>query len=143
MLPGSECDVNSVCYRDQCVSMNNLDPSLINTEYETETLDLTAHCSSGNNPNELKASNGDPHAGIECVNWENDFLCGQSQECPKAHDSSTMGLYIKHVCCGKCSSKSHAIFALFNRGRINQRGSILIPFIFIGFIFKYELIGKF
>ncbi len=134
MLPGSECGRNSICYRDQCVSMSDLDSSLFNIEYNTETLDLTTHCSLGSTPNELTSSNHDPHTEPVCINWENDFLCEQSQACPKNSDSSTLGLYIRHVCCGKCSSKPYLVVALFNRARRNQTCSILISFVFISFI---------
>ncbi|CAF2818352.1 unnamed protein product [Rotaria sp. Silwood2] len=105
MLPGSECGENLICYLDKCVSKNDIDPSLFNSDFDTEILYLNTHCSSGNNPKELAAHNHDLHHGIECIDWENDFLCEPSQRCPKVDDSSTLDLYIKHVCCAKCSPK--------------------------------------
>ncbi|CAF3675070.1 unnamed protein product [Adineta steineri] len=121
MLPGSQCDINSVCYEDQCVSLDNLDSSLTNIEYDNKILDLTTHCTSNNNPEDLKASNHDPHTDIKCINWENDYLCHPSEACPQTDDSSTRGLYIRHVCCAKCSSTPHTISTILNRARINQR----------------------
>jgi hypothetical protein len=126
MLPGSECGVNSICYLDQCVLINEVD---LNIEYDANTLDLTTHCTSGHDANELSASNHDLHHEIECVDWENDFLCAQS--CPKPDDSSTTGLYIRHVCCGKCSPKSHPVVQLFSHGRLKSNCSILPLIIFI------------
>ena len=134
MLPGSECGDKSICYLDQCVSENDLDSSLLNSEFDDEILDLTTHCSSGQSANELAASNQDPHYAIECINWENDFLCKRSQACPTEDDSSTQGLYIKHVCCGKCSTNFESIKTIFSRAKLNQSWSIFIITV-ISFLF--------
>ncbi|CAF0814562.1 unnamed protein product [Rotaria sordida] len=139
MLPGSECGENSICYRDKCVSKNNIDPLLFNNDFDTEILYLNTHCSSSNNPKELVASNHDIHHNIECIDWENDFLCEPSQICPKIDDSTTLDLYIKHVCCAKCSPKGNSIVALFNKTRINRIDSMFILMILISlcFLLKY------
>ena len=76
MLPGSECGINSICYLDQCVSINDVD---LNIEYVNDILDLTTYCTSGHDPNKLSVSNHDVHHDIECIDWENDFLCQSSQ----------------------------------------------------------------
>jgi hypothetical protein len=134
MLPGSNCGNNSICYLDQCISMNNLDLSLLNIEYDTEILDLTTYCSSNGDSNVLKDSNHDPHHAIECINWENDFLCEKSRLCPKSDDSSIFGLYIKHVCCEKCSSKSNLDISAFNQARRKAKCSIIISICLIFFL---------
>jgi len=134
MLPGSECGDNSICYLDQCISMNNLDSSLLNIEYDTEILDLTTHCSSGGDSNVLKTSNHDRHHDIQCINWENDFLCEQSRSCPKSDDSSVTGLYIKHICCEKCSSKFTSDLSAFNQARRKAKCSIIISISWIFFV---------
>jgi hypothetical protein len=136
MLPGSECGLNSICYLDQCVSINDLDPSVLNIEYETEILDLSTHCTSGHGPSDLTASNHDPRNEVKCINWETDFLCEQSQKCPKSDDSSVRGLYTRHICCEKCAPKSHSVIAAFSRARINGRSSLFISIIWIILLFN-------
>jgi len=133
MLPGSSCGENSVCYLDKCVSINELDSSLLNPEYEMDILDLSKHCSSNGDPQEFKSSNHDPHQTIQCINWENDFLCESSRTCPKSDDSTVGGLYMKHLCCEKCSSKFASILSIFNHARkkeLNLR-KFLLPFFFL------------
>jgi hypothetical protein len=132
MLPGSDCGDNSICYLDQCISRNNID---LNIEYDINIRDLTEHCSSGGNLNTLKSSNHDPHDAVQCTNLENDFLCEQSQSCPKSNDLSISGLYIRHICCEKCSLEIHSIQSAFNQAkRIN---SFFITF-FIYLIILYH-----
>ena len=135
MLPGSFCDENSICYFDKCVPITELDSSILNPEYEMDVRDLRQHCSSGGDPNVLKSSNRDPHQPIECINWENDFLCEATQACPKHDGSTTSDLYIKHLCCEKCSSKSTSIINAFNHVRTNNESSkILLSFILFFFL---------
>ncbi|CAF4544880.1 unnamed protein product [Rotaria sp. Silwood1] len=140
MLPGSECGENSICYLDKCVSKNDINPSLFNNDFDTEILYLNTHCSSSNNPKELSASNYDSRHNIECIDWENDFLCEPSQSCPKPDDSSTLDLYIKHVCCAKCSSKVNSIITLFNQARVYRTSPMFVLIILTSLsFFTYKL----
>jgi hypothetical protein len=141
MLPGSDCGDNSICHLDQCVSMNDLDSSVLTTEFDSEILDLTKHCTSGGDSNALKVSNHDSHHAIQCLDWENDFLCEQSRSCPTSDDSSFLGLYTKHICCKKCSSKAvRSVISAFNQARRNENCSIII-FIFLVFYYSYLIIS--
>ncbi|CAF4548753.1 unnamed protein product [Rotaria socialis] len=138
MLPGSECGENSICYLDKCVSNSDLDSSLLIKDYDIETLNLHAHCTSGHKPEDLTASNHDPHHRIQCIDWENDFLCQKSQKCPTDGASSTVDLYRKHICCATCSKDINSVVDTFNRARLNQTRStftfiIIITTIIIGF----------
>jgi hypothetical protein len=139
MLPGSSCGDNSICYLDKCVSITELDSSILNPEYELDILDLNKHCTSGGDPNELKSSNHDPHQTVQCINWENDFLCETSRTCPQNDDSSVGGLYIKHLCCEKCSPKSSSILSAFNYARINEESSKILLSFMLFFCFVSNL----
>ena len=70
------------------------------------------------------------------------FYVNHPNPCPKVDDSSTSGLYIRHVCCNKCSSKSYSVVAAFNHGRMNQRHSIIIIFIVIFFLLCNDITLK-
>ncbi len=130
MLPGSSCGDNSMCYLDKCVPITELDSSILNPEYEMNVLDLRKHCSSGGDSNVLKSSNHDPHQAIQCINWENDFLCEATRACPRDGDSNAGDLYIKHLCCEKCSSKSTSTLIAFNHVRThNESSKILLSFL--------------
>lgn len=126
MLPGSDCDANSICHVDQCVSKNSIDPTLLKKEYDTEILDLTKHCTAGGDVNVLKATNQDSQHAIQCTNWEEDHLCEQSRACPEPDDESVGGLYIRHVCCKKCSPTPTEVTSLFSQGSKKQTCSIII-----------------
>lgn len=134
MLPGSECGEKSICHLDKCVLKSDIE-SHLKTEYITETLDLTKHCTSDGDVNVLKDSNTDRRESIQCIDWEDDVLCESSQSCPDSNDNSVLGLYIKHVCCKKCSSSlPTAAFAAFNQSRKNRICSIIIS---ISLFFSY------
>ncbi|CAF1505143.1 unnamed protein product [Rotaria magnacalcarata] len=134
MLPGSECGENSICYLDKCVSNSDLDSSVLIKDYDIEILNLHTHCTSGHKPEDLTASNHDPHNRIQCIDWENDFLCQKSQKCPKDDASSTVDLYRKHICCATCSKDINSVVDTFNRARLNQtRSTFTFIIIMIGF----------
>ncbi|CAF0793537.1 unnamed protein product [Adineta ricciae] len=129
MLPASVCGADSICHRDRCVPTKQLDPSLEQIEYETDILDLSKHCSVGNDQNALKASNTDPSTPVECINWENDVLCHESQQCPAKDDLSTGALYINHVCCQKCTSEFKQILGAFSHAELTRKYSCSVLFL--------------
>lgn len=124
MLPGSQCDNESICYHDRCVATKDLDSSAFAIAYETDILDLAAHCSVSKDREALQASNTDPHAKTECINWEDDFLCESSRKCPAAADRSIIALYINHVCCAKCVSNPLRSLSMFSRVATNSRPTV-------------------
>ena len=137
MLPGSSCGENSVCHMDKCVPKNELDSSISTPQYETNTLDLTNYCKAVGTPSELTESNKDPRQAVQCVNWEDDFLCQPSATCPADDDESFTGLYVRHVCCAKCSKKPGSISTMFGNARRNSNDTkgIFLVIILLSFAF--------
>ena len=129
LLPASDCGTDSICHRDQCVSTKHLNPSSEQIEYETDILDLSKLCNVGNIQNALKASNTDPRAPVECINWEDDVLCHESQQCPKKDDSSAGALYINHVCCQKCTTEFNQMSRAFNHAKFRRKYSCSVLFL--------------
>lgn len=114
MLPASDCGEDSICYLDDCVPKIQLDPQLLQIEYDTNVQDLTEHCSSGGQPSALTESNNEPRQPLRCVDWEDDFLCHPDRQCPPSGKTDAGSLYMKHVCCAKCASNQEAVIAIFS-----------------------------
>lgn len=131
MLPGSTCGENMVCHKDKCVQKSEVDSLISNVEYETNTLDLTNFCKAPGTPSELTASNKDPKTAVQCVNWEDDFMCKPSSECPAGDDEEFVGLYVRHICCAKCSNDPGAVSAMFGDARRNSIHTRDIVFVII------------
>lgn len=104
MLPGTECDQNSMCFRDQCVASNEIDSKHLSLEKVQETSDLNSYCQTDNDINVLKDSNTEKTSAIECKNWEQTVYCTNDYPCPDKNKEDTGSLYINHVCCKKCLS---------------------------------------
>jgi hypothetical protein len=117
MLPGSDCGYNEICYRDQCVTIDASQSYVFNGDTEANGLDLTAYCSSDRDRPILSTNQRDTQMRKVCVNWEDDFLCHPSRSCPNEDDTSIGALYIKHMCCRKCSPNADEVSQIFSRTR--------------------------